>query len=94
MGIKTDASGFLAMLVTWFVRLIVLVIAFDALVLPALSDILRQLLLWMPNLLVAIVVLVIGGLLVNAASSLVRGATSEAGFDNPQLPAKVASVAI
>ena len=94
MGVKTDASGFLAMLVKWFVRLIVLVVAFDALGLPAVSDILRQLLLWMPNLLVAIVVLVIGGLLANAASSLVRGATSEAGFDNPQLLAKVASVAI
>lgn len=94
MGVKSDASGFLAMLVKWFVRLIVLVVAFDALGLPAVSDVLRQLLLWMPNLLVAIVVLVIGGLLANAASSLVRGATSEAGFDNPERLPKVASVAI
>ncbi len=94
MGVKSDASGFLAMLVKWFVRLIVLVVAFDALGLPAVSDVLRQLLLWMPNLLVAIVVLVIGGLLSNAASSLVRGATAEAGFDNPERLAKVASVAI
>ena len=94
MGVKSDASGFLAMLVKWFIRLIVLVVAFDALGLPAVSDILRQLLLWMPNLVVAIVVLVIGGLLANAASSLVRGATAEAGFDNPERLAKVASAAI
>lgn len=94
MGVKSDASGFLAMLVKWFIRLIVLVVAFDALGLPAVSDVLRQLLLWMPNLVVAIVVLVIGGLLANAASSLVRGATAEAGFDNPDRLAKVASVAI
>ncbi len=94
MGVKTDASGFLAMLVKWFIRLIVLVVAFDALGLPAVSDVLRQLLLWMPNLLVAIVVLVIGGLLANAASALVQGATAEAGFDNPQRLAKVASAAI
>src|SRR4051794_5720623 len=38
MGIKRDASGFLADLVKWFVRLIVLVSAFDALGLPAVSQ--------------------------------------------------------
>lgn len=94
MGVKSDASGFLAMLVKWFIRLIVLVVAFDALGLPAVSDVLRQLLLWLPNLVVAMVVLVIGGLLANAASSLVRGATAGAGFDNPERLAKVASVAV
>lgn len=94
MGVQTDASGFLAALGKWFIRLIVLVVAFDALGLPAVSDVLRQLLLWLPNLVVAMVVLVIGGLLANAASSLVRGATSEAGFDNPDRLAKVASVAV
>lgn len=94
MGVKSDASGFLAMLVKWFIRLIVLVVAFDALGLPAVSDVLRQLLLWLPNLVVAMVVLVVGGLLANAASSLVRGATAEAGFDNPERLAKVAAAAV
>jgi hypothetical protein len=94
MGVKTDASGFLALIAKWFVRLIVLVVAFDALGLPAVSDVLRQLLLWLPNLVVALVVLVIGGLLANAASSLVKGATAEAGFDNPDTLARVAWVAV
>lgn len=94
MGVKTDSSGFFGLIVKWFIRLIVLVVAFDALGLPAVSDVLRQLLLWLPNLLVALVVLVIGGLLANAAASLVRGATAEAGFDNPDRLAKIASVAI
>lgn len=94
MGIQTDAAGFLAELAKWFIRLIVLVVAFDALGLPAVSDILRQLLLWLPNLVVALVVLVIAGLVASAASKLVRGATSEAGFSNPELLAKVASVAV
>jgi len=93
-GVKTDSSGFLAAIVEWFVKLIVLVVAFDALGLPAVSDVLRQLLLWLPNLVVGLVVLVIGGLLANAASSLVRGATAEAGFDNPDRLAKIASIAI
>ncbi len=94
MGVDTDAAGFLALLSKWFVRLIVLVVAFDALGLPAVSEVLRQMLLWLPNLVVALVVLVIAGLLANAASKVVRGATSEAGFDNPDLLAKLASVAI
>lgn len=94
MGVKTDSSGFLALVVKWFVRLIVLVVAFDALGLPAVSDVLRQLLLWLPNLVVALVVLVIGGLIANAVSSLVRGATAEAGFDNPDRLAKIAAIAI
>ena len=94
MGVQTDSSGFFGLIVKWFIRLIVLVVAFDALGLPAVSDVLRQLLLWLPNLLVALVVLIIGGLLANAASSLVKGATAEAGFDNPDRLGKIASVAI
>ena len=94
MGVENDASGFLALVIKWFLQLIVLVVAFDALGLPAVSAVLRQLLLWLPNLVVALVVLVIGGLLANAASSLVRGATAEAGFDNPERLAKIASVAV
>ncbi len=72
MGVKTDASGFLALLAKWFVRLIVLVAAFDALGLPAVSDVMRRLLLWLPNLVVGLVVLVIGGLAAGALAKLVR----------------------
>ena len=65
MGLRTDASGLLANIVKWFVRLIVLVVAFDALGLPAVSEVLQQFLLWIPNLVVAVVVLVIAGLAAN-----------------------------
>lgn len=94
MGADTDASGLIAAIAKWFVRLIALVVAFDALGLPAVSDVLRQLLLWLPNLVVALVVLVIGGLAAAALSRIVRGATAEAGLDNPDLLAKVASIAV
>lgn len=94
MGVQTDAAGLVATVAKWFVRLIVLVVAFDALGLPAVSQVLQQLLLWLPNLVVALLALVIGGLLANALSSLVRGATAEAGFGNPELLATVARVAV
>ena len=94
MGVDTDASGFIANIAKWFIRLIVLVVAFDALGLPAVSDVLRQLLLWLPNLVVAMVVLVVAGLVANALSGIVRGASSQAGFSNPETLATVAKVAV
>ena len=39
MGVNTDASGIIALCSKWFIRLIVLVVAFDALGLPAVSDV-------------------------------------------------------
>jgi hypothetical protein len=94
MGVRQDAAGVLADLAKWFVRLIVLVVAFDALGLPAVSDVLRQLLLWLPNLVVALVVLVIGGLAANALATLVRGATAQAGLGNPDLFATIARIMV
>ena len=93
-GIRTDAAGMLATIAKWFVRLIVLVVAFDALGLPAVSQVLQQLLLWIPNLVVALVVLVLAGLAANAVHGLVRGATAQAGLGNPDLLANLARGAI
>jgi len=42
MGIRRDASGVRADIVMWFVRRITLVVAFDALGLPAVSQVLQQ----------------------------------------------------
>jgi Conserved TM helix len=94
MGVHQDASGFIASLAKWFIRLIVLVSAFDALGLPAVSQVLEQLLIWLPNLVVALVVLVIAGLAANALASLVRGATAESGLGNPDLLASIARIAV
>ncbi len=94
MGVHTDSAGLIANIAKWFVRLIALVVAFDALGLPAVSEVLQQLLLWLPNLVVALVVLVLAGLAANVVSSIVRGATSEAGFSNPGMLASVAKFAI
>jgi Conserved TM helix len=91
MGTGTDSAGLLAAIVKWFIRLIALVVAFDALGLPAVSDVLRQFLLWLPNVVVALVVLVIGGLLASALSNVVKGAAAKSSLGNPELLAKVAS---
>lgn len=94
MNIGVDSAGMLGLVVKWFVRLIALVVAFDALGLPAVSDVLRQLLMWLPNAVVALVVLVIGGLAARALSNLVRGSAAEAGISNANALAKIASVLV
>jgi hypothetical protein len=94
MGMRTDPAGVVSLVIKWFVRLIALVVAFDALGLPAVSEVLRQLLLWLPNVIVALVVLVIGGLAARALSNVVRGAAGEAGLTNTNFLAKAASVVV
>ena len=90
----TDAAGFLAGVVKWFVRLIALVVAFDALGLPAVSEFLRQVLLWIPNLVVALVVLVIGGLVAKTLSMFVKGMVEKTGLGSPRLLAAIASAGV
>ena len=89
MGTGLDSAAIISGLVKWIVRIVVLLVAFDVLGLPAVSDVMRQFLLWLPNLVVAIFVLFIGGIAARALGNIVRGATAEAGFANPETLANV-----
>ena len=94
MGVHHDPSGVMAAIAKWFIRLITLVVAFDALGLPAVSQILNSFLMWIPNLVVALVVLVITGLAATALADVVRGASSQGGLGNPNLFATITRVAV
>jgi hypothetical protein len=93
-GMDTDAIGFVALSTKWFIRLIALVVAFDALGLAAVSETLRQLLLWLPNLIVALVILVLGGLAANSLRSIVRASAASGELGNPTLLASLAYGAV
>lgn len=93
-GVETDAIGFVALTAKWFIRLIALVVAFDALGLPAVSDTLRQFVLWLPSLVVALAILVIGGLAANGIYGVVRASATNAEFGNPDGLASVARIAV
>ncbi len=94
MGTATDPAGVIGLVAKWFIRLIALVVAFDALGLPAVSEVLRDLLLWLPNVVVALVVLVIGGLAARALSNLVRASAAEAGLGSSAMLGKVAAALV
>ncbi len=89
-GAGTDSSAAVGGIVKWVIRLVVLLAAFGALGLTAMSLVLSQFLLWLPNLVVAVGVLLLGGMLGRAAGDLTRGATAEGGFSNPDTLATVA----
>ena len=94
MGIKMDAAGLLGKIVYWFVFLIFLVPAVDALGLTAVSAILSTVIAYIPNVFVAILVLFLGTLAATFVADIVRGATATANIGNPSIFANIARFAI
>lgn len=94
MGVKMDAAGLLGRIVYWFIVLIFLVPAADALGVPAVSNILNQLVAYIPNVFVAILVLFLGALAGTVVGDLVRGAVASANMGNPNIFAGIARWAI
>jgi len=94
MGVKMDSAGILGKIVYWFLLLVFLVPAADAPGLPAVSTILNQLIAYIPNVFVAILVLFLGALAATVVADIVRGATASANVGNPNLFANLARYAI
>jgi small-conductance mechanosensitive channel len=65
----------LGRLVFWFVFIIAITMAADALGIPQVSAVLAQLIAYIPNIIAAILILILAALLANFLSSIVRGAT-------------------
>ena len=94
MGLRMDAAGVLGKVVYWFIFLIFLVPAVDALGLTTVSNILNQIIAYIPNVFVAIVVLFLGTLAATFVADLVRGATASTNMGNPNMYAAIARWAI
>src|SRR3982075_1566169 len=88
------ASRVIGELVKWFIRLLFLEAAAEAVHLTAVTAIINQIVLFIPNLIVALIVLMIGALIARFVGDLVRGSASEMGFGSPNLFASIARVAI
>ena len=94
MGVRMDTAGVLGKIVYWFIVLIFLVPAADALGVPAVSNVLNELVAYIPNVFVAILVLFLGALAATVVADLVRGAVASANIGNPNLLAGIARWAI
>ena len=93
-GSGWTASRVVAEIVKWFIRLIAIQAAAQILGMDRISDIINAILLWIPNLVVALAILVIGALVARFVAGVVRASTSEMGLGNPELLAGAARYAI
>src|SRR5688572_32208584 len=93
-GSTWTASAIVAEIVKWFIRLIAIQAAASVLGLDQISQIINAILLWLPNLVVAIAIIVIGALIARFVAGLVRGTTGQMGFTNSNLLGSIAYYAI
>lgn len=87
-------SKIVGALVYWFIMILVLIASLDALGLPIVSDMLNSIFLYIPNVVAAIIVLVLGMLVGNLLSAVVRTAASNAGLKNAEGLGKISLYAI
>jgi len=87
-------SEIVGSLVYWFIMILVIIASFDALGLPIVSDLLNSIFLYIPNVVAAIIVLVLGFLLGNLLAAVVRTAASNAGLKNAEGLGKLSLYAI
>ena len=93
-GIVKTPSEILGSLVYWFIMILVIIAALDTLGLPIVSDLLNSIFLYIPNIVAAIIVLILGLLVGNLLAAIVRTAASNAGFKAADGMGKLALYAI
>lgn len=94
MNVHMDPAGLLGRVVFWFVFLIFLVPAVDALGLTTVSNLLGQVINYIPNVFVAILILFLGILAATFISDIVRGFMAHSNFGSADLYANIAKYAI
>ena len=87
--IKWTLSELLGVIVYWIVMLSVLAAAMNALNLTVASDLLSKLVAYIPNIIIAIFVLVLGAFLASFVAGIVRTAAGNAGIGSAKLLGKI-----
>ena len=88
-GIKQSATEILGLLVFWFLFLIVIVATLDTLGLPGVTETLNAIFLYIPKVVAAIVVLILGLYFANFLETLTRTSCANAGLRNAEAIGRV-----
>jgi hypothetical protein len=81
-------------IVKWIIRFVFLVAAANVLGMPQVSLLLNQVLLWIPNLLVAAVILLVAPLIGRFLRGLIEVGAGQMGFTNAPLLGRIAEIAV
>ena len=93
-GVQMDPAMVVGKLAYWFLMLIFVGAAFNAFGLPQVTDVVNRILAFIPNVVVAVVVMLLGALAANFVGNLVRGASGTAHLGNPNLISNLARAAV
>jgi hypothetical protein len=92
--IKESASDLIGKLVYWLIMLVVLVTAVNALGLTTASELLDKVFLYLPNVIAAIFVIILGTFLAAIVSGIVLTGSANAGLKNAKILADISRYAI
>ncbi len=93
-GIKKNASGLIATLGYWTIMFTVLTMFFNTLGLDVVSNLLTEVISYIPNIIVACLLLIVGMYLAEFVSGLVVGALKGGDFENPDMVGRIAYGAV
>lgn len=82
IGFKLDSGAFIGGLVRWFLIIVFLLAAANILGLTQVSNFLRDVLLYLPNVVVAALILFIAALVADIIERVVRGSIEAAGYSS------------
>lgn len=93
-NLKLDSGKFIGELVRWFFIIVFLMAATDILGLPQLTEFLKRVLLYIPQLIVAVLILLAAVLIANFLQKLVKASVEAAGLGSANFLAAVTKWAI
>lgn len=94
IGVKLDVAGFLGWLVKWFIIIFALIAAADVLEWDQITVFLNQVVTYIPNVLIAVIILLVGTILANFVNGIVKSAVQAANMDSVIFLAGVSKWAI
>jgi hypothetical protein len=93
-GTRWTTSQLIAELIKWFIRLIFIQAAANVLGMGQVTTVINSIVLFIPNLIVAVVIVVIGALIARFLSGVVRASVSEMGAGSPDVLAGLVYYAV
>ena len=93
-AIKTTLSEIIGAIIYWVIILIVIATALNAMNLTIAADILSRLVAYIPNILGAIFIIVLGTLLATFVAAIVRTTASNAGLENAKTLSEVTKIVL
>ncbi|MCH8049721.1 hypothetical protein IH979_03380 [Patescibacteria group bacterium] len=94
MGIRLDVAALLGWIVKWFIIIVALIAAADVLEWDQLTAFLSEVVAYIPNVLVAVIILLVGIILANFVQGVVRSSIEAAKMESANFVAGVARWAI